>query len=58
MALDLTTAAAREIVHELVRQSDVVIENFRSGPSQAVNPQRRTASDLTEITPDFYSSKV
>ena len=30
----------------------------RSGPSQAVNPQRRTASDLTEITPDFYSSKV
>jgi hypothetical protein len=31
---------------------------IRSGPSQAVNPQRRTASDLTEITPDFYSSKI
>jgi hypothetical protein len=30
----------------------------RSGPSQAVNPQLRMASDLTEITPDFYSSKV
>ena len=23
-----------------------------------LDPQRRTASDLTEITPDFYSSKV
>ena len=30
----------------------------RSSPSQAVNPQRRTASDLTEITSDFYCSKA
>jgi crotonobetainyl-CoA:carnitine CoA-transferase CaiB-like acyl-CoA transferase len=31
MALDLTTPSGREIVYELVRNCDVVIENFRAG---------------------------
>src|SRR5215475_6905694 len=34
MALDMTTPAGREIVYELVRRSDVVIENFRAGVTE------------------------
>lgn len=34
LALDLTTTDGREIVHQLVRQTDVVIENFRPGVTQ------------------------
>ena len=48
MALDLTTAAAREIVHELVRQSDVVIENFRAGVTEKLGIDYAT---LREINP-------
>jgi crotonobetainyl-CoA:carnitine CoA-transferase CaiB-like acyl-CoA transferase len=48
MALDLTTAAAREIAHELVRQSDVVIENFRAGVTEKLGIDYAT---LREINP-------
>ncbi|MCI0391491.1 MAG: CoA transferase [Acidobacteria bacterium] len=34
MALDMTIAEGREVVYELVRQSDVVIENFRAGVTE------------------------
>jgi crotonobetainyl-CoA:carnitine CoA-transferase CaiB-like acyl-CoA transferase len=34
LALDLTTAAGREIVYELARRTDVVIENFRPGVTE------------------------
>ena len=34
MALDLTVTDGREIVYELVRHSDVVIENFRAGVTE------------------------
>jgi crotonobetainyl-CoA:carnitine CoA-transferase CaiB-like acyl-CoA transferase len=34
LALDLTTTAGREIVYELVRRADVVIENYRPGVTE------------------------
>jgi crotonobetainyl-CoA:carnitine CoA-transferase CaiB-like acyl-CoA transferase len=34
ISLDLTLPAAREVVNELVRRSDVVIENFRPGVAE------------------------
>ncbi|MCI0389401.1 MAG: CoA transferase [Acidobacteria bacterium] len=34
IALDLTSSAGREIVYELVRDADIVIENFRSGVTE------------------------
>ncbi|MFN7930539.1 MAG: CoA transferase [Blastocatellia bacterium] len=34
LAIDLTTDAGRDVVYELVRQADVVIENFRVGVTE------------------------
>ncbi|MGE0129648.1 MAG: CaiB/BaiF CoA transferase family protein [Blastocatellales bacterium] len=48
MAVDLNTQAAREIVYELVRQSDVVIENFRAGVTEKLGIDYAT---LREINP-------
>jgi crotonobetainyl-CoA:carnitine CoA-transferase CaiB-like acyl-CoA transferase len=48
MALDLTTASGREIVYELARQSDVVIENYRAGVSEKLGIDYAT---LREINP-------
>jgi len=48
VALDLNTAAGREIAHELVRQSDVVIENFRAGVTEKLGVDYAT---LREINP-------
>jgi crotonobetainyl-CoA:carnitine CoA-transferase CaiB-like acyl-CoA transferase len=48
MSLDLTTEAGREIVYELVRRSDVVIENFRVGVTERLGIDYAT---LREINP-------
>lgn len=48
MAVDLNTQAAREIVYELVRRSDVVIENFRAGVTEKLGIDYAT---LREINP-------
>jgi|SRR2546428_5656626 len=48
MALNLATADGREIVYELVRQSDVVIENFRAGVTEKLGVDYAT---LREINP-------
>jgi crotonobetainyl-CoA:carnitine CoA-transferase CaiB-like acyl-CoA transferase len=48
MSLDLTTEAGREIVYELVRRSDVVIENFRTGVTERLGIDYAT---LREINP-------
>jgi crotonobetainyl-CoA:carnitine CoA-transferase CaiB-like acyl-CoA transferase len=48
MAVDLNTQAARDIVYELVRRSDVVIENFRAGVTEKLGIDYTT---LREINP-------
>src|SRR5262245_50549080 len=48
MALDLSSGQGREIVYELVRRSDVVIENFRAGVTEKL---RVDYSTLREINP-------
>jgi crotonobetainyl-CoA:carnitine CoA-transferase CaiB-like acyl-CoA transferase len=48
MALDLSSGEGREIVYELVRQSDVAIENFRAGVTQKLGVDYST---LREINP-------
>jgi crotonobetainyl-CoA:carnitine CoA-transferase CaiB-like acyl-CoA transferase len=48
MAVDLNTQAAREIIYELVRRSDVVIENFRAGVTEKLGIDYAT---LREINP-------
>src|SRR5262245_4075754 len=48
MALDLTMAEGREIVYEIVRRSDVVIENFRAGVTEKLGIDYAT---LREINP-------
>ncbi|MGH9833912.1 MAG: CaiB/BaiF CoA transferase family protein [Blastocatellia bacterium] len=48
MALDLNTAAGREIVYQLTRQSDVVIENFRAGVTEKL---KIGYASLREINP-------
>ncbi len=48
IALDMTASAGREIVYELVRQSDVVIENFRGGVTKKLGIDY---ASLREINP-------
>ncbi len=48
MAVDLNTPAGREIVYDLVRRSDVVIENYRAGVTQKLGIDYAT---LREINP-------
>ncbi len=48
MAVDLNTAAGREVVYDLVRRSDVVIENFRAGVTAKLRIDYAT---LREINP-------
>ncbi|HSB10149.1 MAG TPA: CoA transferase [Blastocatellia bacterium] len=48
IALDLTSTAAREVVYELVRRADVVIENFRPGVTEKLGIDYPT---LCEINP-------
>jgi len=48
MALDLSSVEGREIVYELVRRSDVAIENFRAGVTQKLGVDYST---LREINP-------
>jgi CoA:oxalate CoA-transferase len=46
LALDLTTTAGREIVYELVRRADVVIENYRPGVTEKLGIDYATLSEL------------
>lgn len=48
LALDLTTEQGRAIVYDLVRQADVVIENFRTGVTEKLGIDYAT---LREINP-------
>jgi crotonobetainyl-CoA:carnitine CoA-transferase CaiB-like acyl-CoA transferase len=48
MALDLASGEGREIVYEIVRQSDVVIENFRAGVTERLGIDY---AKLREINP-------
>jgi crotonobetainyl-CoA:carnitine CoA-transferase CaiB-like acyl-CoA transferase len=48
MALDLASVDGREIVYEIVRQSDVVIENFRAGVTERLGIDY---AKLREINP-------
>ncbi len=46
ISLDLTLPAAREVVFELVRRSDVVIENFRPGVSEKLGIDYHTFREI------------
>src|SRR6185436_8048365 len=46
IALDLTSPAAREVVYELVRRSDVLIENFRPGVTEKLGIDYHTISEI------------
>ena len=46
IALDLTTAAGRDIVYELVRQADVVLENFRPDVTEKLGIDYATLREL------------
>ncbi len=46
MALDLTKPAAREIVYHLVKDADVVIENFRTGVTEKLGIDYATLSAI------------
>lgn len=48
MVLDLKSAQARELVHELVKETDVVVENFRPGVMKRLGLDYET---LAEINP-------
>jgi crotonobetainyl-CoA:carnitine CoA-transferase CaiB-like acyl-CoA transferase len=46
IAIDLTAMAGREVVYELVRRADVVIENFRPGVTAKLGIDYDTLSEL------------
>ena len=50
IAVDIATDEGREIVHELVRRADAVLQSFRAGVAQRLG---YTAADLLAINPDL-----
>jgi crotonobetainyl-CoA:carnitine CoA-transferase CaiB-like acyl-CoA transferase len=50
MAVDIATAEGHEIVLELVRRADVVLQSFRAGVAQRLG---YTAEDLLAVNPDL-----
>lgn len=46
LAIDLTSAAGREIAHRLVRNADVVIENYRPGVTKKLGIDYETLKNL------------
>lgn len=55
LALDLGTPKGRELIHRLVAQSDVVVDNFRPGVSQRLGIDYET---LQEIRPGIISCSI
>ena len=50
IAVDIATDEGREIVHELVRSADAVLQSFRAGVAQRLG---YTAADLLAVNPDL-----
>jgi crotonobetainyl-CoA:carnitine CoA-transferase CaiB-like acyl-CoA transferase len=50
VAVDMASDAGREIVHELVRRADIVLQSFRAGVAER---HRSTAADLLAVNPEL-----
>ena len=48
IAVDLTTAKGQEVVHRLIKQSDIVIESFQPGTTKKFGIDYDTVSKLKE----------
>jgi crotonobetainyl-CoA:carnitine CoA-transferase CaiB-like acyl-CoA transferase len=55
IVLDLRKPEAREIVHELARRADVVVENLRPGSSRSLGVDYET---LSKLNPDLIQMTV